>query len=74
MTQGKTRPSRVLQVWSRAVHYQQIHSLAMVLTPLVTLPSSAHRLAAGGLFGIGITLFSGGCYAYGEGDCLHSPP
>lgn len=45
------------------MHYQQIHSVGLILVPLVTAPGSMLATAAGSLFTTGIVLFSGGLYA-----------
>ena len=50
-------------VWSRANAYQQLHSVGLLLTPLLTQPGSNTRVIAGSSFAAGIALFSGGLYA-----------
>ncbi|TFJ88755.1 hypothetical protein NSK_000323 [Nannochloropsis salina CCMP1776] len=51
------------EVWSRANAYQQLHSLGLLLTPLLSEPHSKLRPLAGFSFASGIVLFSGGLYA-----------
>lgn len=50
-------------VWSRANAYQQLHSVGLLLTTVLTQPGSTARVIAGSSFAAGITLFSGGLYA-----------
>lgn len=47
------------------VAYHQLHSVALLLVPLLTPPASTVRTLAGGLFTSGICLFSGGLYGTG---------
>ncbi len=57
-------PARHLEWWNKAVHYQGMHSLALLATGLLGL----HRFVpgirlAGWGFALGILLFSGSLYA-----------
>lgn len=61
-------PLPVHEIWSRAVHYQQLHSVGLLLVPLLTAEKSFQRVAAGSFFTAGIALFSGGLYATGKVD------
>ncbi len=56
-------PPSPTEVWSRAVHYQQLHSVGLLLTPVLTQPGSLARVLAGTSFSAGLLLFSGGLYA-----------
>lgn len=52
-----------LEVFQTAVHYQQIHALALLGCGLLALRGDSRWLrAAGALFGLGILLFSGSLY------------
>lgn len=61
-------------VWQRAVSYQQLHSVTLLLVPLLTPAQSLTRTIAGASFSTGILCFSGGCYGYGRswGLCHNS--
>lgn len=48
--------------WEKAVHYQSIHSLALVATGLLALHLQKPPLIAGWAFIAGIVLFSGSLY------------
>lgn len=50
--------------WNTAVTYQMFHSLALIVTALIGLSSSAKRLPlyVGGAFLLGILAFSGSLY------------
>lgn len=58
----------------RAVSYQQLHSVALLLVPLLTPAGSATRLVAGASFAGGIVCFSGGLYGHGEGGAGSTGP
>jgi uncharacterized membrane protein YgdD (TMEM256/DUF423 family) len=52
-----------LNSWQTAVQYQLFHALALILVSVWFLYSGAHILRyAGGLFALGIMLFSGSIY------------
>jgi uncharacterized membrane protein YgdD (TMEM256/DUF423 family) len=56
--------ARRLETWEVAVRYQLYHALALLIVGLLGLRNASRSLAAaGGLFLIGVTIFSGCLYA-----------
>ena len=56
-------PANHLEWWQKAVDYQALHSLALLVVGLLALHRSSTLLAwSGGLFVIGSLLFSGSLY------------
>ena len=53
-----------IKIWNTASNYQLLNSVALLAVPRVASPGRGVTIA-GGLFTVGITLFSGSCYAYG---------
>ena len=60
----KTPDAKLKQIWSTAVHYQQIHSIVLVLLPTILSGNKRGTLISGSLFGLGTLLFSGACYGH----------
>lgn len=55
-------PAKQLVWWEKAVHYQGLHSLALVATGLLALHLQKPPVIAGWAFIAGILLFSGSLY------------
>lgn len=57
-------PENLMGTWETAAHYQGIHSLALLAVGILLLhwPASMALRWAGGLFSVGIVLFSGSLY------------
>lgn len=56
---------RALHTWEKAVNYQMFHTMALLVTGLLTTKiDSVSMTWAGWLFFIGILLFSGSLYFY----------
>jgi uncharacterized membrane protein YgdD (TMEM256/DUF423 family) len=55
-------PAKHLEWWDKAVHYQGLHSLALIAAGLLALHLQKPPLVAGWAFVIGILLFSGSLY------------
>lgn len=56
---------KMLGIWEKAVNYQMFHTMALLITGLLTAKiQSVSMLWAGWLFFAGILLFSGSLYLY----------